>query len=90
MKGREMILAARLGANAQAIVDKLKTRDASGDDDRRVCLECACLNIVLGSSAVMCGNPIKAKLVMTGKAVQVGKEWVTLLQRCPGFRPASQ
>ncbi len=88
MKGREMILAARLGIGPQAIADKLNTRNASGDD-RRVCLECASLDIVLGSSAVMC-DPVKAKLVMTGKAVQVGKEWVTLLQRCPGFRPASQ
>lgn len=67
-------------AQVQHLPALLASRDASGDD-RRLCLECAHLQ------ARQCRNPVRAGLARHSRSEYVGHDWVTLLQRCPGFAP---
>jgi hypothetical protein len=73
-----MFLLMRFGMKArraEELADKLKRRDRQGDD-RRACIECQRLNTARVCTAwrqAAIGGP------------QVGRDLLTLLQRCPAF-----
>lgn len=64
---------------AETVADKLVIRDRE-QDERRCCLECACLR---KTDIWRCGNWQKAQACMGG----LTDDAVMQLQRCPGFRP---
>lgn len=69
------------GDDAQRLADLLSVRDQSGDDDRRVCLECLHLSGTETSRRCeqwrMLGNSSPAAVV----------DLLDILQRCAGFDP---
>lgn len=70
--------------DAEALADKLVTRDRDGDD-RRLCVECAHLVIRAGRGG-SCRNGRPAGLGIMAGAVELPQDWIVLLQNCPGFR----
>lgn len=61
-------------SEAEALAERLVRRDREGDDDRVSCTDCT----YCGASR--CCNHRLAGL----QAPEIGRAWVTLLQRCPG------
>ena len=68
-------------AQAQALADRLVTRDRDGDD-RRMCLECAHLN------GARCNNWSAALIAIRARDAFMPPELLRLLQHCPGFKAA--
>jgi|GEM_PF-3522882 len=60
---------------ADALTERLARRDAAGDDDRVSCADCRHAQIR------RCGNHSTAGLTRN----EIGQDWVSTLQRCPGF-----
>lgn len=71
--------------DAEALADKLVTRDRESDD-RRLCLECLHLSSQCGN-AWPCKNWQRAGLALTAKDAQLSAALVYQLQRCDGFTP---
>lgn len=65
-------------ADAERLADVLVQRDREGDD-RRLCLECACLR---GSGRWSCSNWRQALVGQQGLA----HDLILMLQRCEGYR----
>lgn len=64
--------------DAEMVADKLVIRDRE-KDERRYCLECACLR---GKEFWHCGNWQRAQVPPGG----ISRDFVMQFQRCPGFR----
>ncbi len=72
--------------DAEALADKLVTRDREADD-RRLCLECLHLHRAGGWR---CGNWLRAGVAMRAKDAQLPGDLVMRLQRCDGFKDMTQ
>ncbi|GAB3480281.1 hypothetical protein GCM10011496_22230 [Polaromonas eurypsychrophila] len=70
--------------DAEALADKLVTRDRESDD-RRLCLECFHLSGQSGK-AWDCRNWQAAKVASRARDAQLSAALVTQLQRCDGFK----
>jgi hypothetical protein len=69
----------RLGwgeSESEQLAERLVQRDREQDDDRVSCAECAHYR------PGRCGDYRRAGL----QAPEVGRDWVTMLQRCPAFK----
>ena len=69
--------------DAEALADKLVTRDRESDD-RRLCLECVHLT-GHSAGAMRCTNWQRAGVAMRAKDAQLSAALVCQLQRCDGF-----
>ena len=69
--------------DAEALADKLVTRDRESDD-RRLCLECVHL-AGHSAGALRCTNWQRAGVAMRAKDAQLSAALVCQLQRCDGF-----
>ncbi len=70
--------------DAEALADKLVTRDRE-PDDRRLCLECVHLSGQSGR-AWGCRNWQRAGVALTARDAQLSAALVYQLQRCDGFK----
>ena len=66
--------------DAERMADRLVIRDRERDD-RAVCLECTYLH-----RAGRCGNWQHAGVAVQARDAQLAGDFVTLLQRCDGFK----
>ena len=70
--------------DAEALADKLVTRDRESDD-RRLCLECVHL-AGHGAGDTRCTNWQRARVAMRAKDAQLSAALAHRLQRCGGFK----
>ena len=70
--------------DAEALADKLVTRDRKSDD-RRLCLECVYL-AGQSAGAMRCTNWQRAGVALRAKDAQSSVAPVHRLQRCDGFK----
>ena len=73
--------------DAEALADKLVTRDRESDD-RRLCLECFHLSGQFGKTWD-CRNWQRAGLAIRARDAQLSAALVFQLQRCDGFKEAN-